>query len=300
VEESDAVDLDPGKQATLDAVLEAYTQELRTAGDDESAVTLAYTHSLHRMWRIALRMLPLAPGSSVLDVGSGLGILAFELAASLRAHVQGIDIDERFVTHSNVLLGRLDDDRFLADGATVQFVEGDIRHLPSGDDTFDLVFVRELLQFLVDPVQALGEVHRVVKPGGYACVSDTDDQLHITWPPHSPSLARLVGAVSDIQYARGGDRQCGRKLSTYLRQVGFAITSVVVLPEANHRVVDRLDGERSLVLEQLGAARDRVVGTGTMTAKAFDEDLAVVEAEDPYEEFRMNGRIIVLAHKPVT
>jgi hypothetical protein len=39
---------------------------------------------------------------------------------------------------------------------------------------------------------------------------------------------------------------------------------------------------------------------GTMTAKAFDEDLAVVEAEDPYEEFRMNGRIIVLAHKPVT
>jgi ubiquinone/menaquinone biosynthesis C-methylase UbiE len=299
VEESDVVDLDTDKQATLDAVLEAYTHELRAVGDDESAVTLAYTHSLHRMWRIALRMLPLAPGSSVLDVGSGLGILAFELAASLRLHVQGIDIDERFVTHSNALRGRLDDDDLFADGATVQFVEGDIRRLPSGDGTFDLVFVRELLQFLVDPVQAVGEVHRVVKPGGYACVSDTDDQLHITWPPHSPSLARLVGAVSDIQYARGGDRQCGRKLSTYLRQVGFAITSVVVLPEANHRVVDRLDGERSLVLEQLGAARDRIVGTGTMTADAFDEDVAVVEAEDPYEEFRMNGRIIVLAHKAV-
>jgi ubiquinone/menaquinone biosynthesis C-methylase UbiE len=299
VEESDVVDLDPGKQATLDAVLEAYTHELRTAGDSESAVTLAYTHSLHRMWRIALRMLPLAPGSSVLDVGSGLGILAFELAASLRLHVQGIDIDKRFVAHSNALLGHLDDEGFFADGATVQFIEGDIRHLASGDDTFDLVFVRELLQFLVHPVQAVGEVHRVVKPGGYACVSDTDDQLHITWPPHSPSLARLVGAVSEIQYARGGDRQCGRKLSTYLRQVGFAITSVVVLPEANHRVVDGLDGERSLVLEQLSAARDRVVGTGTMSAAAFDEDLAVVEAEEPYEEFRMNGRIIVLAHKVV-
>jgi hypothetical protein len=79
-------------------------------------------------------------------------------------------------------------------------------------------------------------------------VSDTDDQLHMTWPAPSPSLARLVGAVSAIQYSRGGDRQCGRKLSTYLRQVGFDITSVVVLPEAQHRVVDTHDGEQSLVL----------------------------------------------------
>ena len=136
-----------------------------------------------------------------------------------------------------------------------------------------------------------------MRPGGYACVSDTDDQLHMTWPPHSPPLARLVAAVADIQYSRGGDRQCGRKLSTYLRQVGFEITSVVVLPEAQHRVVDNLDGERSLILEQLRAARERIVGTGTMTAEAFDTDLALLEAEEAHEEFRMNARIIVLAHK---
>jgi hypothetical protein len=139
----------------------------------------------------------------------------------------------------------------------------------------------------------------VVRPGGYACVSDTDDQLHITWPEHSPPLARLVGAVSDIQYARGGDRQCGRKLSSYLRQVGFGIASVVVLPEAQHRIVNRLDGERSLVLEQLRAARERIVKTGTLTAADFDSDLAELEAEEPHEEFRMNARIIVLAQKAV-
>jgi hypothetical protein len=128
-------------------------------------------------------------------------------------------------------------------------------------------------------------------------VSDTDDQLHITWPPHSPPLARLVAAVSDIQHSRGGDRHCGRKLSTYLREVGFDITSVVVLPEAQHRVVDKLDGERSLVIEQLRAARERIVRTKTMTAQAFDADLALLEAEGAHEEFRMNARIIVLAHK---
>jgi ubiquinone/menaquinone biosynthesis C-methylase UbiE len=293
------MELDPSKQAALDATLEAYTGELRAATDDESAVTLAYTHSLHRMWRTALRMLPMPEGSSVLDVGSGLGILAFELAANLGVHVQGVDIDTRFVKHSIALLDRLDQQDLFTDGATVRFSEGDIRKLTFDNDCFDLAFVRELLQFLSDPVEALREVYRVVRPGGYACISDTDDQLHITWPEHSPPLARLVGAVSDIQYARGGDRQCGRKLSTYLRHVGFDIASVVVLPEAQHRIVDRLDGERSLVLEQLRSARQRIVQTGTLTAEDFDADLAALEAEDPHEEFRMNARIIVLAHKAV-
>jgi len=292
------VDLDQSKQATLDATLATYTEELRADGDEESAVTLAYTHSLHRMWRMALRMLPVAAGTSILDVGSGLGILAFELAANIGLEVQGVDIDARFVKHSIELYDRLSALRFFDPGTEVRFSEGDIRDLHFGGDLFDLAFIRELLQFLADPVQALGELYRVVKPGGFACVSDTDDQLHITWPEHSPALARLVGAVSDIQYSRGGDRQCGRKLSTYLRQVGFEIASVVVLPEAQHRVVGRFDGERALVIEQLHAARERIVDTHTMTAEAFDADLAQVEAEDPHDEFRMNARIIVLAQKP--
>ncbi len=292
------MELDQGKQSVLDATLESYTEELRAASDDESAITLAYTHSLHRMWRTALRMLPLPTGSSVLDVGSGLGILAFELAANLGVRVQGVDIDPRFVMHSTILRGRLQERELFTDGATVEFDEGDIRSLAYDDDSFDLAFIRELLQFLTDPVQAVAELHRVVRPGGYACVSDTDDQLHITWPDASAPLARLIGAVSTIQYARGGDRQCGRKLSTYLRHVGFDIASVVVLPEAQHRVVSPHDGERSLVLEQLRFARHRIVETGTMTAEAFDADLATVEAEDRHEEFRMNARIIVLAHKP--
>jgi ubiquinone/menaquinone biosynthesis C-methylase UbiE len=179
----------------------------------------------------------------------------------------------------------------------VGFCRGDIRALGLEDASFDLVFVRELLQFLADPVEAVAEVHRVLKPGGYACVSDTDDQLHITWPMRSPALERMVEAVSEVQQARGGDRQCGRKLSTYMRAVGFDIASVVILPEAQHRVVLASEGERALVLQQLRSARPRIVGAGAMTAESFDTDLATLEAEDEHEEFRMNARIIVLARK---
>jgi ubiquinone/menaquinone biosynthesis C-methylase UbiE len=294
------MELDRDKQGALDATLEAYTEELRDGGDSLSAVTLAYTHTLHRLWRTALRMLPVSERAAVLDVGSGLGILAFEIAANLDVDIEGVDIEPRFVAHSIALLDRLNDQKLFAAGATVRFAEGDIRELAFDGNRFDLVFVRELLQFLPDPVQALGELFRVLRPGGYACVSDTDDQLHITWPGRRPPLERLVAAVADIQHARGGDRQCGRKLSTYLRQAGFDIASVVVLPEAQHRVVGSSDPERALVLEQLRSARERIVQTGAMDARDFDRDLADLEHEEPHEEFRMNARIIVLARKPVS
>jgi ubiquinone/menaquinone biosynthesis C-methylase UbiE len=293
-----AVDLDARKFGVLDATLASYADELRQAGDENATVTLAYTHRLHQSWRTFLRMLPFPPGRSVLDAGTGLGILAFELAANLPLEIDGIDIEAGFVDHANTLLERLDDVGFFTDGSTIRFSEGDLRTLRFPDGVFDLVFVREVLQFLPDPVQAVGEVLRVLRPGGYFCVSDTDDQLRITWPPTSAVLEGLVAAVVAVQHERGGDRQTGRKLTTYLRAVGFEIASVVVVPEAQHRLVDAQDAERSLIIEQLHAARPRVVAAGTMDAARFDADLATLEREAPFEEFRINARIIVLGRRP--
>ena len=292
------MDLDARKGGVLDAILAGYANELRQSGDENATVTLAYTHSLHHSWRTFLRMLPFPPGRFVLDAGTGLGILAFELAANLPLHIDGIDITAGFVDHANTLLDRLDNVGFFMDGSTIRFSEGDIRALAFPDRMFDLVVVREVLQFLADPVQAVREVLRVLRPGGYFCVSDTDDQLRITWPPTSPVLEGLVAAVAAVQLERGGDRQSGRKLTTYLRSAGFEIATAVVLPEAQHRVVDAHDAERSLIVEQLHAARTRVLEAGTMDADRFDADLATLEQEPPFEEFRMNARIIVLGQRP--
>jgi ubiquinone/menaquinone biosynthesis C-methylase UbiE len=292
------VNIDEAKSDILDSTLDAYTEELRDAGDDTAAVTLAYTHSLQRPWRTALRMLPVPAHWSVLDVGCGLGVLDFELVANLPVQVLGIDIEEGFIGHAESLLQRLSAMGLFVEGAALRFEVGDVHALSFEDRSFDLVFVRELLQFLSDPDQVVGELFRVLRPGAYLCISDMDDQLRITWPPPSPSFESLVAAVAAVQHERGGDRQTGRKLTTYLRSAGFEIASVVVLPEAQHRLVDKDDAERTLVIEQLHAARKRVVSAGTMDAERFDAELATLEAEEPYEEFRMNARIIVLGRRP--
>src|ERR1700749_2893350 len=115
------MNLDDTKAGLLDAALDEYVDELRGAGEDTAAVTLAYTHSLHRFWRTIMRMLPVSPEWSVLDVGSALGILAFELAANLPVRVHGVDIERGFVEHANTLSDRLAGVGLFVEGATLGF-----------------------------------------------------------------------------------------------------------------------------------------------------------------------------------
>ncbi len=294
------MNVDEAKSDQLDVILTEYVDELREAGDDTAAVTLQYTHSLHRSWRTALRMLPMPPEWSVLDAGSGLGILAFELAANLPIAVRGMDINAGFVRHADILRDRLAAQGLFVDGSTIRFSEGDVYGLDFPDGSFDIVFVRELLQFLAEPVRAVSETFRVLKPGGYLCIGDMDDQMRITWPPGSDELQQLVAAVAAVQEERGGDRQVGRKLSTYLRAAGYDVASVVVLPEAQHRTIGTEDVERTLIIEQLHVARQRVLDAGAMDATTFDTLLAEVERQGPPdEEFRMNARIIVVGRRPL-
>jgi SAM-dependent methyltransferase len=292
------VELDKAKQDVLDRILGAYADELaQDPAEQNPAITLRYTHSIHRHWRTALRMLPVAPTWSVLDVGTGLGLLPFEMAANLPVAVHGVDIDERFIAHAGALRDLLSQQDVFVPGADIRLSVGDINALDVPDTSVDLLIVRELFQFLLDPGAAAAELYRVIKPGGFVCVSDTDDGLHLTWPPPPASQARLVAALIKVHTEQGRDRQTGRKLAGYVSGAGFDIVSTLVLPEAQYRVVDADDGERRLIVEQLHAARQRVVDAGVLSAEAYDADLAALEAEPPRPEFRTNATILVLGRR---
>lgn len=106
--------------------------------------------------RLAVAM-DLHHGSRLLDAGCGTGQWAIAFA-HLGCQVTAQDL-------SPVMVDRARDharDR----GAVITFRSGDITNLANSANTYDAVHARMLLQFVPEPVAALREFRRVLKPGG--------------------------------------------------------------------------------------------------------------------------------------
>lgn len=103
------------------------------------------------------------PATSALDVGCGPGALTARLVDRLGLPaVSAIDPTEQFV----------DAVRLRFPGIDVRL--GAAERLPYSDDSFDLAMAQLVVHFMTDPVAALVEMARVVRPGGAvaACVWD--------------------------------------------------------------------------------------------------------------------------------
>jgi ubiquinone/menaquinone biosynthesis C-methylase UbiE len=106
----------------------------------------------------------LRPGDSVLEVAPGPGYLAIELARLGCYRLAGLDISRTFV--------RLARENAARGGVEVFFQEGDVAAMPFAADTFDFIVCRAAFKNFGDPVGALREMHRVLRPGGRALVID--------------------------------------------------------------------------------------------------------------------------------
>ena len=103
----------------------------------------------------------------------------------------------------------------------VRFVEGNVYALDFPDASFDVVYANQLLQHLTDPTAALREMHRVLKPGGLACVRDSDYATMCPSPKFDEFLEwnQLYHAVC---YANQAEPDAGRELPRWFRAAGFS------------------------------------------------------------------------------
>src|SRR5262249_37754350 len=104
------------------------------------------------------------------DLGAGAGIVPQMNFRGLAAHVCGVDLDPRVVTNPALDEGRI----------------ANVEQLPYGNDRFDIVFSDNVLEHLTEPARVLGEVARVLRPGG-VFVFKTPNKWH-----YMPTIARLT------------------------------------------------------------------------------------------------------------
>jgi len=105
----------------------------------------------------------LPSGARVLEVAPGPGFLSVALAKH-GCEVTGVDISESFV--------RMATEYARKEGVRVNFMHGSASDLPLADGTFDLVVCRAAFKNFSEPLRAINEMYRVLKPGGLALIID--------------------------------------------------------------------------------------------------------------------------------
>jgi len=189
-----------------------------------------YTHGHHESvlrshrWRTAENsaayLLPhLAPGGTLLDVGCGPGNLTADLARHLgTGTVIGVDRAADVIAAAATEFGG-------SPGADLSFVVDDGYGLSMENATVDIVHAHQVLQHLSDPVAALREWRRVLRPGGLLAVRDADF-LGMAFGPSSPALVRWMDLYHAVTRANGAEADGGRHLATWVLAAGF--TDLVV------------------------------------------------------------------------
>lgn len=100
----------------------------------------------------------------VLEIAPGPGYLAIELAKLSPCSIVGVDISETFV--------RIASENAATAGVEVAFRHGDAQALPLDSGSFDFIVCRAAFKNFADPVKAMLEMRRVLKPGGKALIVD--------------------------------------------------------------------------------------------------------------------------------
>ena len=162
-------------------------------------------------------------GQRALDVACGTGVVSVT-AARLGARATGLDLTPE-------LLERARENARIA-GVEIDWHEGDVEKLPFGDAAFDVVLSEFGHIFAPRPEVAIGEMLRVLKPGGTIAFS--------TWPPEL-----FVGRM-------------------------FALTTSYMPPPPPGVAAPPLWGDPNIVRQRLGAAvKDIVFDRATMLVPAL-------------------------------
>jgi SAM-dependent methyltransferase len=153
------------------------------------------------------------PGESALDIGSGTGSETRVLAAAVAPDGTALGLEP------NAGLRALAERRGGEADSPARFLDGDALALPLADASVDVVWCERVLQHLADPARAVGEIARVLRPGGRVALLDSDWATFIL----HPAAPEMRSALASVTRAAAATPEAGRHLAGWLADAGLVV-----------------------------------------------------------------------------
>ena len=203
-----------------------------------------------------VEFLQVRPGMRVLEVGSGLGLLAAEVALADGVEVVGLERSSEQIAAA-------------AKSPGASYVQGDAHQLPVPDGSFDLVYCRYLLEHVADPARVLVELRRVAKPGCRVAAMENDISLVRLHPP-CPAFDEVWSALAAYQKKLGGDAHIGRRLFALFRGAGFSQVELSLQPEVHWQGSPGFAGWIENLLGNLRSAEKEIAVAGLCSQEVLE------------------------------
>ena len=185
-----------GASAALDGCCDPITSNLYDAAQTGALPQEAVLASLGCGNPTALAQLN--PGETVLDLGSGGGIDVLLSARRVGATGKAYGLDM-----TDEMLGLARENQRKAGVENVEFLKGEIEHIPLPDNTVDVIISNCVINLSGDKQRVLSEAFRVLKPGGRFAVCDVVTRGEVPSEVRKNMLlwvGCIAGALGDFEY----------------------------------------------------------------------------------------------------
>lgn len=223
---------------------------------------------IHQRMR-TLAGLALVSGERVLDAGCGTGLLLEQQAGAVgpSGYAAGVDYSEDMLALARERCGEL---------SQVDLRQGSVESLDFDDAAFDAASCTQTLLYVNDLDAALGELRRVLKPGGRLVILETDWRGAVFNHPHLDVTRRLFDALDDSR----PNPYLVRQLRPLLKSLGFACVRVEAIPLLNAGYSD--NSFSSGMIENMVTAARRKGRIDDAEASAWRETCRELKSNDEY------------------
>jgi SAM-dependent methyltransferase len=160
----------------------------------------------------------------------------------------------------------------------LRFVVGNINSIPFADAVFDIAFAHNTLEHLSQPIKALREMKRVLKPGGIVAIRDPDLSTTVM-EPLSPLVLQASALLLRVREYNGSSQYYARHQRQLLLEAGFVRTEAFAFADYSGNENDtRAFAEALIEVLRTPALLDVAVDRGWVNHSKLEEMIDALRA----------------------